>query len=374
MKELKNNLPQSQLQARNQLRIKDEDDPRGYYFRDATAIMHSTAFRRLKHKTQVFFAPSNDHVCTRLEHVLHVSSIAVTICKALNLNTDMAWAIGLGHDLGHTPFGHLGEEILSNLTKRKFCHELHSLRVVDVLANLNLTYAVRDGIVTHCGERFEQVIHPTHKITDISAYTDRSNYPATFEGVVVRMADKIAYLGRDYEDAITLGLLQPHDMPQEIITLLGGEKNTNIINSFTRDVISHAHTHQAIGFSDNIHQALQLLKDFNYTHIYKSPTLEAQKKKFSTLLEIVYECLYESTNSYKNDIKAYQSSEYEIVQRFGAHIENHSALYKFSSSEAASSQDIYIDALIDYIAGMTDDYVISTVKQQLFPQIPISRI
>ena len=136
------------------------EDGRGPYYRDTTAIIHSSPFRRLKHKTQVFFAPSNDHICTRMEHVLHVASIASSICRTLGLDTEMAWAIGMGHDLGHTPFGHVGERIISRMAEErglgKFEHEVNSLRVVDFLANggngLNLTYAVRDGIVCHNGE------------------------------------------------------------------------------------------------------------------------------------------------------------------------------------------------------------------------------
>ncbi|MCK5198720.1 MAG: HD domain-containing protein, partial [Spirochaetales bacterium] len=147
-----------------------EDDFRGSYFRDTTAIIHSYPFRRLKHKTQVFFSPKNDHICTRIEHVMHVASIASAICKGLDLDSDLAWAIGLGHDLGHTPFGHAGEKIIDGIRKKSggFIHELYSLRVVDYLIQygkgLNLTYAVRDGIVSHCGEKFEQSIYPDFSI------------------------------------------------------------------------------------------------------------------------------------------------------------------------------------------------------------------
>ena len=143
-----------------------KEDFRGAFYRDTTAIIHSSPFRRLKHKTQVFFAPSNDHICTRMEHVLHVSSIASTICRPLGLDTELAWAIGMGHDLGHTPFGHVGEVIMDKICVSKglgnFEHEVNSLRVVDKLSDngkgLNLTYAVKDGIVSHCGEHFVQRI------------------------------------------------------------------------------------------------------------------------------------------------------------------------------------------------------------------------
>ncbi|MFW5828510.1 MAG: HD domain-containing protein, partial [Alkalispirochaeta sp.] len=221
-----NQLSSEDLRRRRVPRPEDERDLRGPYFRDTTAIVHSYPFRRMKNKTQVFFAPKNDHICTRIEHVMHVSTIAATISRALNLNPDLAWAIGMGHDLGHTPFGHLGEKILSRLRGLDgFRHEIYSLRVVDKLANhgkgLNLTYAVRDGIINHCGEKFEQELSPDHAVKDLSAITRRDQLPSTWEGVAVRMSDKIAYLGRDLEDAMQLGLVRVEDVPATGRRLLG---------------------------------------------------------------------------------------------------------------------------------------------------------
>ena len=193
-----------------------KEDIRGAYYRDTTAIIHSSPFSRLKHKTQVFFAPANDHICTRMEHVLHVASIASTICRPLGLDSELSWAIGMGHDLGHTPFGHVGERIISSLFKERglgvFQHEVNSLRVVRMLANhgrgLNLCYAVEDGIVSHCGEKFVQRIIPSGEVKDLDAISSiHGLVPSTWEGVVVRFSDSIAYLGRDWEDARRLGLL-----------------------------------------------------------------------------------------------------------------------------------------------------------------------
>lgn len=363
MNEIATKITTAQLQQRMRPRPQDADDPRGFYFRDATAIMHSTPFRRLKHKTQVFFAPTNDHICTRLEHVLHVASISVTICKALGLDTDMVWAIGLGHDLGHTPFGHLGETLLSEFTGRSFCHELHSLRVVDTINSLNLTYAVRDGIVSHCGEKFEKEIFPTNQIAALETYIDRTHYPTTLEGCVVRMADKIAYLGRDYEDAIIMGLLDPDDMPLPITHVLGGADNSNIINSFARDVIAYAQRHNTIGFSEQVHEAFLVFKEYNYKKIYQSTTLIEQSKRFRVLLEIVYEKLFVHIEKYKDDIEAYQYDTSSIIQNLSHHLTTHETLYDLQKPESR------IDALIDYIAGMTDDYVIAIVKNSLFPHL-----
>ncbi|MDA3832250.1 MAG: HD domain-containing protein, partial [Spirochaetales bacterium] len=173
---LKNMLTEQELTKRDNAK---EIDVRGAYFRDTTAIIHSYPYRRLKHKTQVFFAPSNDHICTRIEHVLHVATVAAAICKGLELDSELAWAIGMGHDLGHAPFGHVGETVMNELMQNSggFKHELYSLRVVDHLAyygrGLNLTYAVRDGIISHCGEVFEQTIVPDFCIKDLASIDDR---------------------------------------------------------------------------------------------------------------------------------------------------------------------------------------------------------
>ena len=249
-----------------------KEDVRGSYYRDTTAIIHSSAFRRLKHKTQVFFAPSNDHICTRMEHVLHVASIASTICRPLGLDTELAWAIGMGHDLGHTPFGHVGERIISKLSKERgfgeFEHEINSLRVVDFLSNngsgLNLTYAVRDGIVCHNGEDIRKRIVPTYEIKDLDAIESRKGLiPSTFEGAVVRFSDSIAYLGRDYEDAKRLGILKGLSLP-DIVKERLGESNGSIINTLVNDLIDGASVEKGIGFSDEIFEAVSAFSDFNY--------------------------------------------------------------------------------------------------------------
>ena len=182
---LRNKMDENEMMERERPR---KEDIRGSYYRDTTAIIHSSPFRRLKHKTQVFYAPSNDHICTRMEHVLHVASIASTICRPLGLDTELAWAIGMGHDLGHTPFGHTGEKIISGLCVERglppFEHEVNSLRAIDFLSNngkgLNLTYAVRDGIVSHNGESLNKRLVPTFKKKDMKSIVSRVGLvPAT---------------------------------------------------------------------------------------------------------------------------------------------------------------------------------------------------
>ena len=224
-------------------------DVRGDYFRDQTAIIHSTPFRRLKHKTQVFFAPENDHICTRIEHVLHVATIAATICRGLNhhgwqLDTELAYAAGLGHDLGHAPFGHSGERALAACAPEEgFEHELHSLRVVDLLARngqgLNLTWAVRDAIVCHNGERIDERLTPDETLRPPQEKRDRARRPATWEGCAVRFADKIAYLGRDIEDALAAGFITRADVPDPIARVLG-TTNGEMINALVIDLIEQS--------------------------------------------------------------------------------------------------------------------------------------
>lgn len=358
---VENQIDISLLQKRERKRSKDQNDPRGMYFRDATSIIHGTPFRRLKHKTQVFFSPTNDHICTRLEHVLHVATIAVSICKGLGLDSDLAWAIGLGHDLGHAPFGHLGEKVLNSLSDITFCHELHSLRVVDKLYAQNLCFAVRDGIVSHCGEKFEQELIPTHQVNAIEEYNDRTHNPATFEGCVVRMADKIAYLGRDYEDAVTLGIVPPNDLPVHVTRIFEHNNNSNIINSFAKDLISYTEANGAIGFSDDIYEALLSFKDYNYRHIYKSEHIVKQGEKFSFLLKTIFQLLDQELKKHGGDEAAYLHSDLTIVQGLGKHITQHRRLYTFDHKKARH------ELLMDYIASMTDDYIVRTSRELLYP-------
>ncbi len=342
-----------------------EDDFRGGYFRDTTAIIHSYPFRRLKHKTQVFFSPKNDHICTRIEHVMHVASVASAICKGLGLDSDLAWAIGLGHDLGHTPFGHVGEKIINNIRKDSggFIHELYSLRVVDYLVQygkgLNLTYAVRDGIVSHCGEKFEQSLTPDFKVKDLEALKERTHYPSTWEGTVVRMADKISYLGRDIEDAIQLHIIKEDDIPAEGSRIVG-TTNSQIINTLVDDIINTSNKTGKIGFSDNVYEALLILKDFNYKNIYFSPILAGHNKYFERILKLLFGYLNEIFDKYGHDLKAYVKENNLLAVRFSDYLGKMTDFY--------SNQDGGFNNLVtDYIAGMTDDYAIECISQIMMP-------
>ena len=196
-------------------------DIRSEFERDYTRVIHSLAFRRMKHKTQVFFSPINDHICTRMEHVILVESLSETIASYLGLNTQLTKAIAIAHDIGHSPFGHQGEKALSEISEREFgktfWHERNGMELVDKiilleddkqnLENLNLTYAVKDGIISHCGEIDENGLKPRDEYIDLYDYNYPNQFrPYTWEACVVKIADKIAYLGRDIQDAITLGI------------------------------------------------------------------------------------------------------------------------------------------------------------------------
>jgi dGTPase len=342
-----------------------EDDFRGGYFRDTTAIIHSYPFRRLKHKTQVFFSPKNDHICTRIEHVMHVASIASAICKGLNLDSELAWAIGLGHDLGHTPFGHVGEKIINEIRKEKggFIHELYSLRVVDYLVQygkgLNLTYAVRDGIVGHCGEKFEQSIVPDFNVKNLELLNARTHYPSTWEATVVRMADKIAYLGRDIEDALQLRIIKQSEIPKKGSSVVG-TTNSNIINTLVDDIINTSIKTGEIGFSDKIYEALLILRDFNYKNIYYSPILIGHNKYFERILKLLFNYLNEIFDKYGHDHEAYIEENNLLAVRFSDYLVKMTDFY--------TNKEGSFDKLVtDYVAGMTDDYAIECISQIMLP-------
>lgn len=366
MVKLENKIKREDLEKRERVR---KEDIRGSYFRDTTAIIHSSAFRRLKHKTQVFYAPSNDHICTRMEHVLHVASIASTICRPLGLDTELAWAIGMAHDLGHTPFGHTGERIISEFSQKEglgaFEHELNSLRVVDFLANngngLNLTYAVRDGIVSHNGEALSRRMEPTFEIKKLGEVkTRRGLIPATYEGVIVRFSDSIAYLGRDYEDALRLGIIRDDELP-DIVKDRIGSTNSEIINSLIGDLIDTAGIKDGIGFSPSVYDAVKAFSDFNYEKIYKSRILEGYNRYFYRLLSLIKDYLESIYSSFGLDETGY--------------IDEHNMLSAGFCNHIREMRDVYIRKegsdkrlIIDYLGGMTDNFALDSANEILKPE------
>ncbi len=355
---MKNLLPDKILTQRKTAR---KADARGPYFRDQTAIIHSTPFRRLKHKTQVFFAPENDHLCTRIEHVLHVATIAAAICKGLNskgwdLSIELAYAAGLGHDLGHAPFGHSGESVLNSKTANGFCHEIHSLRVVDYLVRhglgLNLTYGVRDAILCHNGERFEQYLQPIQSHIKLENKLSSERIPSTWEGCFVRFADKIAYLGRDIEDALAVGIIDRADVPKEISEHLG-QSNGEIINSLVIDIIENSAKTSRVGFSDKKYHLLKKLRTFNYDKIYKNQTILFYERDCIFKLN----SLFDYYEKYYDEIINDKISN-EVAVSFSNYYNNMKEFYKKQDAD----KNII---LVDYIAGMTDNYAISSYEALL---------
>ena len=252
---------------------------RNEYQRDVHRIAYSQPFRRLRNKTQVFYLPENDHICTRLEHSLHVANAARTVARALNLNEDLAEAIGLGHDLGHAPFGHHGEFVLGEICKREgiapdFHHEVNSLRVVDKLAQLdrnpthglNLTYEVRDGIVSHNGEDFNQrIIKPFEGDKDLDKIKLRrdAGNAISMEGCIVRLVDKVAYAGRDLEDGIKAKLIDPNLIPKNLRDTLGKENGT-IVGTLIKDIVNcSSKSDKYIALSQEKFDALNELLKYN---------------------------------------------------------------------------------------------------------------
>lgn len=349
--------------------IPKQEDVRGPYYRDTTAIIHSSAFRRLKHKTQVFFAPSNDHICTRMEHCLHVASIASTICRGLGLDSELAWAIGMGHDLGHTPFGHTGEKILSAKMQHAgfppFEHEINSLRVVDFLTDqgkgMNLTYAVRDGIICHNGEHLVKSIQPTFTERNLSDITTKKGLlPATYEAAVVRFSDTIAYLGRDFEDACRLGLAKKEDLPDDVAKNLG-TRNAQIIDTLVVDVINHSSKAEGISFSDEVFPAVQTMIAFNYQSIYKSPLLEGYERYFTRLFTLILDYLNYLLDSYGFDEHLYAQEKNMLAMGFYQNL--------MDMQQAYLVHDGNLDRLVfDYVAGMSDNFCLDCANEILKPE------
>ena len=369
-----------------------ENDLRSEFERDYTRILHSLAYRRLKHKTQVFFNTQNDHICTRMEHVAHVESISYTISKELGLNSELTKAISIGHDLGHAPFGHQGEVVLQQLSteslNNKFWHEKNGLRVVDKLdllqdnkgnfINLNLTYAVRDGIICNCGEVDENSIFPRSDKIDLNQINDPGEIqPFTWEGCVVKVSDKIAYLGRDIEDALLLNIIKQKDL-EELYKLgkIHGQITVNtsvIIHELMNDLVKNSSINNGICFSQDKLNFINTIKQFNYEKIYNNKKLDYYKQYAKLVLNSIFEELmkyYDADNTDLNLSKYMNESQGILVKDFKDWLEKYCDTYILENNNIKSiyknekiykkldSKHIYIEAIIDFISGMTDSYAI----------------
>ena len=381
-----NNPKWENLIKREKEIYKREKDIRSEFERDYTRILHCSAFRRLKHKTQVFYSPEDDHICTRIEHVMHVESVSYTIAKYLGLNTELTKAIATGHDLGHSPFGHEGERVLSSIAERelgkKFWHERNGLEYVDKIElledynknkqNLNLTYAVRDGIVSHCGEIDENGIRPREEYIDLDEYQQPNQYaPYTWEACVVKIADKISYLGRDIEDAITLGILD--EKLEELYQILQSKQvinNTVIINHLVKDLCENSSIEKGLCFSDETFKLIKEIKDFNYKNIYRATKVNAPTRYFNILLYEIYYTLKSAFDGART-LEKIQSMKVLLPEVFSRFEEWLLDYWQYDRKET-NYNDILFDienekdyciAIIYYISGMTDNFAIDTYNK-----------
>ncbi len=296
-------------------------DIRPEYQRDRDRILHSKSFRRLKHKTQVFLAPEGDHYRTRLTHTLEVSQIARTIAKALRLNESLTEAIALGHDLGHTPFGHSGEYVLDQICEEGFAHYKQSVRVVEVLEKdgqgLNLTKEVRDGILNH----------------------RTSGHPSTLEGAIVRLSDKIAYINHDIDDAIRGKLFTEQDLPGEYTDVLGGTVRDRL-NNMIHDVVAQSMDRPAIAMSPDMEKAMQGLRLWMFENVYSGSAAKTEEKKAQRLIETLYRYYMDHAEQMPEEYQRLMSERGEKRAR----------------------------VVCDYIAGMSDSYATDRFKELFVPR------
>ena len=312
--------PYAQLSGKSRGRIYLEEpcEIRTDFQRDKDRIIYSKAFRRLKHKTQVFISPEGDHYRTRLTHTLEVAQIARTIARSLLLNEDLTEAIALGHDLGHTPFGHSGENVLNSVCPHGFKHNEQSLRVVDVLEGengLNLTWEVRDGIRNHTGQCTA----------------------ATLEGQIVKFADRIAYINHDIEDAIRGRVLSEQDLPKECVDVLG-HRFSKRINNMIVDIIKNSSGTGIIRMSEDFQQATDKLRDFMFRHVYVGSIAKKEEEKAKNIIRELYRYLKESPELLPDE--AYKLLEIYDIDR----------------------------VVCDYIAGMTDRYAVKKFHSIFVPE------
>jgi dGTPase len=316
--------------SRGRLRPEAEDDVRPAFQRDRDRIIHCKAFRRLKHKTQVFFAPTGDHYRTRLTHTLEVSQIARTIAKVLRLHEELTEAIALGHDLGHTPFGHAGERIIDTLMPGGFNHYEQSLRIVDLLENdgrgLNLTWEVRDGIAKHSKGKSGA---PVGMATALRA--------STIEGQIMRVADLIAYVNHDIDDAIRAELLRAEDLPRDLVGTLGPTSSARIA-TLVKDVVTETlqGSLAEIRMSDRILDAMLRLRGFLFEAVYENTIATAEFKKASDILSGLWEKVRERPNAFL-DLRTVEAEGIDAAAR-------------------------------DFVAGMTDRYAVRLFEQLYIPK------
>lgn len=351
---------------RRTLEAKLQSGYRQSYALDTDRILHSRAYTRYIDKTQVFYLIRNDHITHRVLHVQLVSKIARTIGRFLGLNEDLIEAIALGHDIGHTPFGHDGERFLSELCKQagigNFLHNVQSIQFLDRVERKgrgwNLCLQTLDGILCHDGEIHNQVLEPirdknfgtlAQEMTAKKASPEFALMPMTLEGCVVRMADTVAYIGRDLEDAIRLNVIRRSDLPKDVEKVLGNTNGTIVYNLVT-DIIHYSHGKSYIAFSDQVSSALKQLKDFNLDRIYLNPLI----KQYSESIRRLFEYLF---TKYLDDLE----NEKRSSQIFSGFLKDMSQEYVDRHQPA--------EIVRDFIAGMTDQYFLRQCPEEMRPKV-----
>ena len=342
------------------------EDLRPEFFHDSDKIIHSYCYSRYIDKTQVFYLVENDHITHRVLHVQLVSKIARTIGRFLNLNEDLIEAISLGHDVGHTPFGHDGERILSAFLQDQgagiFEHNVQSFRLFHDLEaygkGLNLTAQVLDGIICHNGEilkneygcdrnKTPEKLLEEYRNSLTGELKSKNMIPMTLEGCVMRISDVIAYIGRDIEDAIILKLVERKDIPREITEVLG-DKNASIVDTLIKDLVNNSIDKETLTFSSEVFDALNRLKDWNYKNIYQNPKKSSQDAKIKVMFQrVLEECLEELESDKK-------------VTGIKHWFETMSDEYKAATSKPR--------IVADYVSGMTDDYLMNAYQEIVIPK------
>lgn len=375
--------------TRRELLYQKKYDVREEFERDYDRVIFSTAYRRLKHKTQVFYSPTIDHISTRFEHVKYVEAISYTMAKYMGLNTELTKVIANAHDLGHGPFGHRGEKILSEISTRdigkRFWHERNGLEMVENIEllednenkkqNLNLTYAVRDGIISHCGEIDENALKPRMEYIDLVDYIRPNQYsPYTWEGCVVKIADKISYIGRDIEDAIKLNIIKKEEL-KELYDMLDYKEeqelnNTIIINTLVYDLCENSLPQKGLCFSNEGLKLLDTIKKFNYKKIYNSKLLNPSQRFFEIVINEIYNTLkstYDGENTLKNiemmgEYYPTLMPNFEEWLKGYIRIGNREGLKNKVLFDLNNSIDFF-QAIIYYISGMTDNFAIDMYNE-----------